>query len=369
MYRFFRRWRDNDYIKELYGRLRKMLRELAGKKEEPTAAIIDSQSVKADATVGAATRGYDAGKKINGRMRHIAVDTLGLLLTVLVTAASVKDNDAGRDLLEQLRAEHHRIALVWADGGYTGWLVSLAQRGPARRESFACSLQQDPHLRRLFGRSGTQPAGTAPQAAQRTEQKEAVDAYKCCRRRRPDLRRRVGGIGARVRRRREWRRGRERQAEADRQRARRRQRFRDCSDGDADAGRRWRRGAERGGVSGADAGGRFWFGGAECGGVARADAGRGGARGRAGHRGGAGRGRERWRRGCSGRGAGRGGAGRRGGHLRVAPPGQGPGLSLATDACGHADGDGAGLGGAQFGVRGSPRGSACLVGRRERYRS
>ncbi|MGN5380915.1 transposase [Streptomyces lasalocidi] len=62
----------------------------------------------------------------NGRKRHIAVDTLGLLLTVLVTAASVKDNDADRDLLEQLRAEHHRIALVWADGGYTGWLVVFA---------------------------------------------------------------------------------------------------------------------------------------------------------------------------------------------------------------------------------------------------
>ncbi|RKT09881.1 putative transposase of IS4/5 family DUF4096 [Streptomyces sp. 1114.5] len=125
-YRFFRRWRDNDYIKELYGRLRTMLRAPAGRKPEPTAAIIDSQSVKADATVGAATRGYDAGKKINGRKRHIAVDTLGLLLTVLVTAASVKDNDAGRDLLEQLCAEHHCIALVLADGGYTGWLVAFA---------------------------------------------------------------------------------------------------------------------------------------------------------------------------------------------------------------------------------------------------
>ena len=63
IYRFFRRWRDNDYIKEFYGRLSMRLRELAGKLEEPTAAIIDSQSVKADATVPAASRGYDAGKK------------------------------------------------------------------------------------------------------------------------------------------------------------------------------------------------------------------------------------------------------------------------------------------------------------------
>lgn len=88
VYRFFRRWRDNDLVKELYGRLHARLRELAGKKEEPTAAIIDSQTVKADATVPAGTRGFDAGKKTNGRKRHIAVDTLGLLLVVMVTAAS-----------------------------------------------------------------------------------------------------------------------------------------------------------------------------------------------------------------------------------------------------------------------------------------
>ncbi|MEY9850019.1 hypothetical protein [Streptacidiphilus sp. MAP5-3] len=67
MYRFFRRWRDNDLIKELYGRLRKSLRALAGKKEEPTAAITDSQSVKGDATVPAATRGFDAGKRLKIR--------------------------------------------------------------------------------------------------------------------------------------------------------------------------------------------------------------------------------------------------------------------------------------------------------------
>lgn len=54
------------------------------------------------------------------------MDTLGLLLVVIVTAASVKDNDTGRDLLEQLREQHRRIALVWADGGYTGWLVAFA---------------------------------------------------------------------------------------------------------------------------------------------------------------------------------------------------------------------------------------------------
>ncbi|MDH6115535.1 transposase [Kitasatospora sp. MAP12-15] len=62
----------------------------------------------------------------NGRKRHIAVDTLSLLLVVMVTAASVSDRDAGRDLLQYLRTRHRGITLVWADGGYTGWLVEFA---------------------------------------------------------------------------------------------------------------------------------------------------------------------------------------------------------------------------------------------------
>ncbi len=69
----------------------------------PTAGSIDSQSVKAADTVGAATRGFDGGKKINGRKRHIAVDTLGLLLTVCVTPASVQDRDGAHPLLALLR--------------------------------------------------------------------------------------------------------------------------------------------------------------------------------------------------------------------------------------------------------------------------
>ena len=75
----------------------------AGRSPSPTAAVIDSQSVKAAETVARASRGYDAGKKINGRKRHIAVDTIGLLLTVLVTAAGVQDRDGARPLLWNLR--------------------------------------------------------------------------------------------------------------------------------------------------------------------------------------------------------------------------------------------------------------------------
>jgi transposase len=82
--------------------------------------------VKAADTVGADTRGYDAGKRINGRKCHVVVDSLGLLLTVLVTAASVQDRDGAFRLLALLRERFSTITLVWADGGYAGRLVSWA---------------------------------------------------------------------------------------------------------------------------------------------------------------------------------------------------------------------------------------------------
>ncbi|WNI34601.1 transposase [Streptomyces sp. ITFR-6] len=86
-------------------------------------SVIDSQSVKADAVVGADSRGFDGGKLINGRKRHVVVDTLGLLLGVMVTAADIGDRAAAKVLLERVTDAHHRLELVWADGGYTGSLV------------------------------------------------------------------------------------------------------------------------------------------------------------------------------------------------------------------------------------------------------
>ena len=128
VYAFFRRWRDRGLARELHDRLRDRFRAAAGRDTEPTAGIIDAQSVKGAASVPAASRGFDAGKKVNGRKRHIVVDTLGLLLAVTVTAASVNDRDAGRDLLARLHQRHWRITRVWADGGYTGQLVGFAHR-------------------------------------------------------------------------------------------------------------------------------------------------------------------------------------------------------------------------------------------------
>ena len=107
-------------------RLREQVRLLAGRRPVPTAQVIDSQSVRAAEEVARSSRGYDAGKKVQGRKRHIAVDTIGLLLTVLVTAASVQDRDAARPLLWNLRKAFPAVSLAWADGGYAGKLVTWA---------------------------------------------------------------------------------------------------------------------------------------------------------------------------------------------------------------------------------------------------
>lgn len=126
VYAFFERWAARGLPQQLVDRLRGRLRVGAGRADLPTAAVIDSQSVKAADTVGAATSGYDGGKKIKGRKRHIAVDSNGWLLTVLVTAAGVQDRDGGHRLLALLRERFSTITLVWADGGYAGRLIVWA---------------------------------------------------------------------------------------------------------------------------------------------------------------------------------------------------------------------------------------------------
>lgn len=126
VYNYFAAWEAAGVTQDVLDGLRDRVRLRAGRTAQPTAAIIDSQSVKAAETVGRASRGYDAGKKINGRKRHVAVDTLGLLLCVLVTAASVQDRDGARPLLTLLATCCHRVRLVWADGGYAGKLRDWA---------------------------------------------------------------------------------------------------------------------------------------------------------------------------------------------------------------------------------------------------
>jgi transposase len=111
----------------MHDELRRQCRIAAGREPEPTAAVIDSQSVRAAEVVSRASRGCDAGKKVNGRKRHIAVDTIGLLLTVLITAAGVQDRDGAKPLLWNLRRAFPSVKLAWADGGYAGKLVTWAR--------------------------------------------------------------------------------------------------------------------------------------------------------------------------------------------------------------------------------------------------
>jgi transposase len=126
VYGYVRDWQASGATRRMHDELREQVRVLAGRSPAPTAAIIDSQSVKAAGTVGKDSRGYDAGKKIEGRKRHLAVDVMGLVLAVVVTAASVQDRDGARPLLWRLAASFRTVTVIWADGGYAGKLVTWA---------------------------------------------------------------------------------------------------------------------------------------------------------------------------------------------------------------------------------------------------
>ncbi|MFF0371643.1 IS5 family transposase [Micromonospora sp. NPDC005087] len=126
VYWYFNRWEDAGVTEKLLAALRIKARVQQGRDPEPSAGIIDSQSVKGADTVGRDSRGYDAGKKINGRKRFIVTDTAGLLLTVTVLAASWQDRDGAKTaLLSAYMATP--IRHVFADQGFAGRLVDWAR--------------------------------------------------------------------------------------------------------------------------------------------------------------------------------------------------------------------------------------------------
>jgi putative transposase len=120
VYHYFWRWRRDGTWKRINDTLRGDLRVLAGRNRRPSAAIIDSQSAKTTDRGG--DKGFDSAKQMKGRKRHILVDTLGLLIAVVVTAASVQDRDGAKRLLGILRHCFTRLRCTWADGAYAGCL-------------------------------------------------------------------------------------------------------------------------------------------------------------------------------------------------------------------------------------------------------
>ena len=118
VYMSFKRWGSSGVFEVMHDRLRQQWRDRIGKAPEPTAAIIDAQSTRSTALGG--NTGFDAGKKVKGRKRHLVVDTMGLLLAVTITAASVQDRDAAADVVAKACTKVPGLKKLYADGAYGG---------------------------------------------------------------------------------------------------------------------------------------------------------------------------------------------------------------------------------------------------------
>jgi transposase len=128
VYWYFSEWERDGTGEKIHDVLRKWVRKAAGRAVEPTAALVDAQSIRTSSNVPETSQGIDAGKKIKGRKRHIVTDTLGLLLVVMVTAASVQDTTGGRTVIDTLASRYPSVVKAWVDAGYKR---SVVERGAA----------------------------------------------------------------------------------------------------------------------------------------------------------------------------------------------------------------------------------------------
>jgi transposase len=118
VHRYHLTWSRDGTWERIAARLAEAVREAEGRHAEPTAGIVDARSVRAASTVPNDTKGFDAGKKIKGRKTFGVVDTLGLLVAVVVVAASVSDNTGGIEVTDRARTRSGRFAKVWCDAGF-----------------------------------------------------------------------------------------------------------------------------------------------------------------------------------------------------------------------------------------------------------